>query len=359
MATAPVAIYAALSESSRHAVLRERIMPGPGKVLRFFWWNVQSFAHYDPTRASDAQWPQVAAAYAAKCQRVDATIRLVFADTMPELLAFAEITRLAAEELRDRLFPGYQVLSLDLGASSELQVAIIYNPAMGSFHEESPVVVPYSPRGTRPMAVLDHVSDGHRMRFIACHWTARFSEQTEATRQKTADHLNRQIFEFVEGATRDESRHVVVLGDLNTEPYGLLEERMHATRDRARSRIRHYTDVDTERVRLYNCAWRFLGERVPHFGTSPTGHTAGTLFWDAKKTWHTFDHVLVTASLLTESAPYLDELSLRIVTCPLLLEPAGRPLKYEWQNGNPVGVSDHLPISGQVVLEHGSDNANF
>src|SRR5262249_27761407 len=97
-------------------------MAGPKRLLRFLWWNLQSFAHYDKARAGEIQWPLVPEEYAAKCARIDQALRELSVPSPPEVMAFGEVTRTAAENLRDRLFPDCQVLSLDQLPRSEFQV---------------------------------------------------------------------------------------------------------------------------------------------------------------------------------------------------------------------------------------------
>jgi endonuclease/exonuclease/phosphatase family metal-dependent hydrolase len=241
------------------------------------------------------------------------------------------------------------VHSLDLQPRAELQVAMLYDPDIGSDPEV--VVVPNMPRGTRPIASADVCWPGHRLRIYACHWTARFSEESRHSRGDIARYLNGVVYDFLRSGQNTERRHVLIVGDMNEEPFGLLEERFYASRDRASARRReHYTDQDVKRVRLYNCAWRWMGESGPHIGGMPAGEVAGTYFWKKANCWRTLDHVLVDGTLLTEQFPYLDESRVAVVTGPFLLGSQGRPEKFQWNNGKPTGVSDHLPIRGRIVL---------
>jgi endonuclease/exonuclease/phosphatase family metal-dependent hydrolase len=170
---------------------------------------------------------------------------------------------------------------------------------------------------------------------------------------------SREIYRFLHAERPpEEARHVVALGDLNEEPYGLLEQRLQASRDRAHARRReHYRDKDVERVRLYNRAWRFLGERLPHAGAPPRDETAGTHYWEKENRWGTPDHVIVDGSLLTEVTPFLDEAAVTVVATPTLFGGGEMPRKFKWNNGKPTGVSDHLPISGRIVLQRESADA--
>jgi endonuclease/exonuclease/phosphatase family metal-dependent hydrolase len=325
----------------------------PPPVLRFLWWNVQSFAHFERPRAGEDRWPLVADEYAAKRARVDAVLAAVLREHgRPHVLALAEITRTAAHELRDRLFPGYSVLSLDQAPRPEMQVAILYDAAL-PFREQAPIVASGVPRGTRPMAALDYDDGRQQIRWIACHWQARFGEQSDQYRSDVAQHLARYVYQYLRDERSTATRHVVILGDLNEEPYGLPEKRLHAARSRARSLGgEHYSDRDVERVHLYNCSFRLLGERRPHDGSHGEEHVdvAGTYYWRREKTWHTFDQVIVSGSLLSHELPHLREDALGIARVREAVGEDGTPQKFEWGAGKPRGISDHVPIYGAIAL---------
>jgi hypothetical protein len=170
-----------------------------------------------------------------------------------------------------------------------------------------------------------------------------------------ADVLRRDSYEFLEPAvpTPGVTRHLVLLGDFNEEPTApVFRERLIGCRDRESSRHRHRHDEGVRRVRLYNAAWRYLGEQVAHgVAGNPVG-AAGTLYNDAEdgdtRGWRTFDHLLVSSDLLGETPPYLDEARTRIVISPAMHDAAGLPRPF--RPGEPRGVSDHLPIVGRLVL---------
>jgi len=321
-------------------------------TLRFAWWNVQSFAHFEETRVGRARWPASEDEYDVKCSRVEAVLReidAVFGSV--DLIGLGEITSSAALQLRDRAFPGYEVFSLDLLPEPDFHVAFIYR-ASGEFGDRPPIVVPNMPPATRPMAVVDFACAAHRIRFIACHWTAPFEpERSRVLHSMTAKHLEMEIYDYLHEAEPARSRHVVVLGDFNTEPYGVIEQWLEAARSRVRARSsEHYTDRYLRRVRLYNCAWRLLGETLPH-GLESLGRVsaAGTYCRSRGKTWHTFDQVLVDSSLLSAELPFLAENRLQRVVSRSLVDDNGCAIPFDWNSGNPVGVSDHLPLVGELL----------
>lgn len=322
-------------------------------VFRFVWWNVESFAHYAKENADADRWPASLEEHTAKQLRLANALAALSRQESFDLLVLGEATRQAANGLRDLACPGFQVASpaLSEGAPA-FQVAALYNTAIGT-----PVVGDFRPtdvpRGTRPMLLLDYrFSPKLLVRFIFCHFTARIGAHSARTREKLATQLSAMIYDFLASAIPEplEQRHVLVLGDFNEEPYGLMEELLHASRDRGRSRQRHYTDRDIRRARLYNCSWRLLGERQPHPGHAPSGQAAGSYYWREQSEWHTYDQLLVSGSLLSETMPYLDEAGVRVVSGPEFVGPDGRPLAFQYRDGRPIGASDHLPIRGRLQL---------
>jgi hypothetical protein len=315
--------------------------------LWFIWWNVQDFAHFDPDRLAEAQWPSSAGAFTAKVDLV-AKVLGDHVVEQPVVIGLAETTREAAEALRDRILPDYSVLSLDLHSRSELNVAFIY-PDASEIRARPPFAPAHVPRGTRPMAVLDVMVPNHTIRFYGCHWTARFSQSSERTRSEIARQLARNIFEYFASTPADQERHVIVMGDLNEEPFGLLERDLWAQRERHRANRAHWSDKDVYRRYLYNTTWRLVGERAPHTACGP--HSAGTYYWAEQNEWRTFDHVIVDGSLVAGECPMLDEATVEVLAHSELFRAGRTPEKF-WWNGKVAmgGVSDHLPIKGKLVL---------
>ena len=195
---------------------------------------------------------------------------------------------------------------------------------------------------------------------MACHWTAFDKVSSRVARQRLADVLRRDSYEFLNPAvpTPGLTRHVVIVGDLNEEPMAhVFRDSLIGCRDRESSRHAPRQDKQVRRVRLYNAAWRFLGEQVAHgVAGAPVG-AAGTFYNDSKdvdtRGWRTFDHLLVSAKLLGETPPYLDESKTGIVSTPTMRDAAGLPMPFT--SSDQRGVSDHLPIIGRIVLREVSE----
>lgn len=319
-------------------------------VLRFAWWNTQMFAHFDPKWVGQRGWPVEQAQYVAKCNRIDAALRSLITQHPPDLLGLCEITATAAEELRTRLFPDYDLVYPDTTPEADFQVVALYRRS--GFRSRLPVSASRVPRTTRDMVVVDHQRGGQCVRFILCHWTA-FGENSRTYRDRLAEAVSGAVYRFMRNSQRTATApHAVVLGDFNMEPFEeVLQQRLHAHRDREHALQRpHPSDQDVHRFRLYNTGWRLLGERHPHDGTGAGQQVAGTYYHEGNRAWHTYDQTLVTGSLLTTTAPYLDESSLRIMVLPGCLGASGKPETFRWEGGQATGLSDHLPIVGHLVL---------
>jgi Endonuclease/Exonuclease/phosphatase family len=328
-----------------------------GNSLDFLWWNLESFAHFDIARSSYERWPGSKAEYEEKSRRVETVLERVRALNSLKLIAFGEITEQAACDLRNKLFPTYRVFSLGgLYATSDFHVAVLYSDNAG-FYGEDFLQGSNVPNTTRPMAIIHLRSGRSVIRFYVCHWTARFSVHGEKWRMLTAQQLNNHAYDFLRADEQNnEDRHIVIMGDFNEEPFGNLETWLYAHRDRAASRRqRHYSDEAMKRVHLYNCAWRLLGEHLAHPQNPEERELAGSYYWRDSKTWHTYDQVIVSGSLLSGTPPYFDEGTLRVASTTGVLPneflAADKlPQRFNWNEGNPIGMSDHLPIVGRLVL---------
>jgi endonuclease/exonuclease/phosphatase family metal-dependent hydrolase len=166
-----------------------------------------------------------------------------------------------------------------------------------------------------------------------------------------ADYLRGDTYEFLQPRTLSPSsdHHTVILGDLNEEPTSsVFEEHLAAARDHASGRqVAHWRDHQARRVRLYNAAWRFLGEQVAYSGGVPTPGVAGT-FYNQELGWRTFDHLMVSGGLLSTPPPYLDEANTRVAVSATMRSRDGLPRPFESAE-NP-GISDHFPIIGRIQL---------
>jgi endonuclease/exonuclease/phosphatase family metal-dependent hydrolase len=329
-------------------------MKGQPRFLSFCWWNLHDFAHYDAARSSAKRWPKRRDDYEAKRDRVLMALQEVFGKEDPDLFAACEITREAAHELAARLPSGLKVtFAPPYPRDDGFQVAVFYRPGAGLTPE--PPLLPTAKEDvteeTRPMIPVHLTLPGHVIRFVACHWTSLAAPSSRVARERLADILRRDAYDFLapEVPTPGLARHVVILGDLNEEPMSpIFEDRLVGSRDRQSSQGRHWRDAKVRRVRLYNAAWRYLGEQVAHGAPGPTIIGAAGTFFNQSLGWRTFDHLLVSGELLGTNPPYLDEAQTRIAFTAIMSGADGLPTPFA--PGKRSGVSDHLPIAGRFVL---------
>ncbi len=321
--------------------------------LRFCWWNVCDYVHFDPTRAARRGWPKTQSDFDEKHRRVvDAFVQL-FGSALPDLVGLCEVTPTAARRLQADLFPEHEVFPTGTTVTEGTQVVVLFRRGVG-FTPGLPISADRVSVGTRSMPVLNFVTGATRLQFVFVHWTAMDKSSSRSARQNLAVTLSDHIYEHVR--TLRVSPNVVVIGDFNQEPFDpVFEEQLFARRNRALARSKpHGSDRSLRRIRLYNCGWRLLGEIHPHTAGGVQPEAAGTYFQgDADSVveshWRTFDQVLVTGGLLSSVPPYLDEARLRVHPDTGNLVD-GLPAKFRDAKGVAEGLSDHLPLSGVIVL---------
>lgn len=333
-------------------------MAGQRAALSFCWWNLHDFAHFDASRASERRWPKRAEDFEAKRDRILEALRELFARGFPDLLAVCEVTREAASDLSSRMSPAFDVAVAPTYPHDDgFQVAVIYRKGIG-LSADLPLLSFENldvSEETRPMIPVRYTQAGQVIRFVACHWTSFDTSRCRATRRKLADYLRGDIYEFLQptisGAAAN--RHAVILGDLNEEPTSpVFEEHLWAARDHTSARrTAHQRDQNQRRVRLYNAAWRYMGEQVAYSGGPPISGMAGT-FYNKKLGWRTFDHLMVSGGLLRAPPPYFDEANTRVAVNAAMRIPSGLLRPFE-AAGKP-GISDHLPIVGRIILSEGT-----
>lgn len=326
----------------------------PLRRLTFAWWNLHNFAHYDALQKALARRPRQPADYESKRDRILAACNGFHGGILPDLLAVCEITREAAQDLLARLPSDFDVAIAPASPhADDFQVAVFFRTGAG-LTPELPLIPSETgdvTRETRPMVPVHLSLPGHLVRFVACHWTGLDEDASRTARARLADFLRRDTYEFLypEAPKPGVARHVLILGDLNEEPMSdLFRSHLEGRRDRRSCREPHWRDAGVRRVRLYNLAWRYLGEQIPHGVRRPMmSGPAGTWYHEGKG-WRTLDHVLASGGLFGEDPPYLDEENTRILSMPILQDDRDLPRPFE--PGSSHGVSDHLPVIGQLIL---------
>ncbi|MHC5540731.1 hypothetical protein ACYOEI_21130 [Singulisphaera rosea] len=165
---------------------------GPNR-LTFAWWNLNSFAHYDPARISLKRWPKQRWHYETKRDRILDLIPRFSPEGCPDLFVVCEITREAAADLVSRLPQDFDVVIAPAHPhEDDFQVAIFYRMGFG-LTRELPLLPSESEdvtRETRPMVAVHLTFAGHIIRFVACHWTGLDEPSSRAARVRLADFLS-------------------------------------------------------------------------------------------------------------------------------------------------------------------------
>lgn len=320
--------------------------------LRFAWWNVCNFAHFDPNRSAFDRWPASVDAYTAKRHRVEVAFDNLFGRDPPELIGCCELTRVAADDLRTRKLANHDLVLSNPNDPTEFQIAVFVRRRVG-LTERLPIFGVDVPASTRPMCVVDFQNRNATIRFVFGHWPAFDEPRSVENRGRMADALRADVYDFLYPKRPVKlPRHVVAVGDFNAEPFDdLFGLKLSASRDRDHARQRpHHTDEVVRGVRLYNCGWRFLGESHAHPLPATPVRRVGTYYHALSREWRTFDQVLVTGGLLAVTPPFLDETRLLTRTDVGNLTADGKPARFEYTNGVPSGLSDHYPVTGTIVL---------
>ena len=79
------------------------------KELRFLWWNVCDFSHFDAERRARARRPKTEPAYSEKLARIEGAFGAMYGADTPDVIGLTEITMTAALDLKRRLRPDYDV----------------------------------------------------------------------------------------------------------------------------------------------------------------------------------------------------------------------------------------------------------
>src|SRR5665213_1102579 len=122
------------------------------RPVRFLWWNVHDFAHYEESKRRLKGWPKTPAAYEEKRSRIRAVLDAANAKYGKiDVIALCELTRVAATELRDLALPEYRILSLDnIPKNPDFHVAILYPPTL-DYERAGLFAAVGVPPSTRPM----------------------------------------------------------------------------------------------------------------------------------------------------------------------------------------------------------------
>ncbi len=320
---------------------------GPGEIM-IATYNIENLfdAKDDPKSADEEFTPNGAMAWTdAKIDRKVANLGRVLKSTNggrgPDILALVEVENHAVvTRLKDKGLEGlgYQSVAHVEGEDHRgIDNAIISRFPLTEPAKLHPVHEPGSAlwgnKSTRGVLEATYEVDGHKLTVFVNHWPSkRGGESAEAQRLQAGTKLRALVDEL---RVRDPAREIVLLGDFNSN----FGEAPLGPRGLGASE-------DAKAVRS--------GE-ASMLNTTPKGPRMGTHYYHPKDEWSTFDHILVSPTLLDDQGLAWVPGSTQIVKEPFMVNAKGAPKRFYQPRTDPrtqpldgTGFSDHLPVVARL-----------
>lgn len=264
------------------------------------------------------------------------------------LVALSEVRRLdMLQWLPSELRNGWGCVRQLNKAKNDSDLALLFNNDLITVREHAFISDYHKSSVVRCglLAVLE-LPDGTPLILALAHWRSDVGNRQVARgkRVRAAESLRNAIADAL--ARFGAEAPVMILGDLNVEPYDDLFETLPA--DRTRENVRRSKPKKPGDLLFYNAAWRWLGESSPWSGSRAIS-IAGTSCnsgGGSRANWRTIDHVLVSGSLVGEMGWTLLETETAVWTSEEVFD-AARCM--------PRPPLDHLPIVGGLVNLIGED----
>lgn len=306
-------------------------------------WNVENLydTEDDPANEGDdaytpdgwVRWSK--ARYALKLEH----LAEIIAKMKPDVLCLSEIeNRRVLEDLR-RTLKEKQSYDLPVILHREGRDPRGIDVAMLSRH--AAVATNWLPNATRETLACDFEIGGRRLTVLANHWKSQTGkkEENDEIRRKDATAVRRFLDERL---AANSAAAIIVAGDFNDQVTSPI---MTGTAKFVMDKRKVL--VDKQGMLLFN-----LSGNLP-------AKERGTYWYNAGKTWNSFDSISVTRGMLPEAEPpsawRVREDTYRIFKTPAQLDEDGYPLPFRFVrskakgNAFKTGYSDHFPV--MVELE--------
>jgi hypothetical protein len=302
-------------------------------ALRFAWWNT-GLSH---SKAREAPSDEDRESVAKVISRLTLEERC-------SIIALAEVHGEATVEWIPRQIRGtWRCLQEVSRGPQDYDLDLLYDTerVQPELQEISWLTSSFVGAHVRPGVVARFSSqNGNDLVIAAAHWRSNMGGDTknaESLRSRAAEELRNAI-----GVTALEGIPVMVLGDLNLEPFEEPLQSVFPT-SRYRNLVRRHQQRNSSDTLFYNPAWRWMGERVAWSARESPFSLAGTYHEDrwVPTAWRTFDQVLVSAPLIGEEGWVLRESDLGIWIDSMV---------FDAQRSRPQKPFDHLPILGTLDL---------
>jgi Endonuclease/Exonuclease/phosphatase family len=356
-----VSTEVSLFSGTRSGVRRSPRGPRIGRVaedLRVAFWNLQNL--FAP--GTQKKGPSTDDELDAKLDVIAEVLNGLFDGAGPDLIGFAEIhTAPVLERLQQRLRGPYHRLFERCYDRNWTGLAALARIDRFATLERVDAYRPYEmamPRYLIARCSLEGVEEP--ILLVVNHWRSRVvsaggdAAAPARDRLKTAKALGRWL------ARSEDDTCVIVVGDFNAEPFDEIFG------DVGLPSLRHFSARlwrGPAPSCLYNTAWRFLPEPDPWETVEASGaaYQAGrprTTFNASSPV--IFDQLLVSGRALSGGPITLKEASIAY-PCPgriAWLTESGyrRPTPWSYDEGSPLGASDHFPVVARFRMNGGKSN---
>jgi hypothetical protein len=301
------------------------------ETIPFSWWNTKLAPPSVTVERDETHREQVAAVVSRR-----------ISDAGCRLFGLAEVRREDPLGLVPTNRRGeWSAVRDHSGLRHDFDVALLFHEGTFTLHDHEWVTAPAAGERVRAglVAVLSIGIDQGKLIVGIAHWRsdARDSNDARGRRTRAAEAFRNRLAAM--SARCGQETPILVAGDFNAEPYDDVLAASLATA-RYREVVQEHRPRQPEDLLLYNAAWRWLGERHPWDGVSPPS-LAGTYHTGKRRpgSWRTFDHVLVSRSLLGTSGWTLMEQTLGAWPHELV---------FDAEKSRPRKPFDHLPLCGEL-----------
>lgn len=361
-------------------------------MLRFAWWNLENLFDLDddPISKDFEYTPTYGWTQEVFDFKLDALSRGLIelaGDSGLDLFGCCEIEKdTLLQQLLDRAGLGLRAV-VDVDGTSDLRgidTAMAFNPDTLEvrFTETHVVHLRYATRDIFEVGLRVRAT-GEEFVAIASHWPSRRlgRYRSDPLRIAVAEQIAFIVQRHVklDGAEYEEARAandlarvqavwetpIIIMGDFNDEPADRsvvdhlcasseLDRVIGETNDIDRFK-KETADYRATDVFLYNPMWRFLPpENVGTYFLS------GTSSENFANRYQVLDQIVVSRGMLRREGLRLDPDSIEIVRSAHFATGSGRPRDFSFKKpkqpngpippGGPKGVSDHLPVTGALLL---------
>ena len=311
--------------------------------IRVASWNVENLYDTEDDPANDGddaytpdgwvRWSK--ARYALKLEH----LAEIIAKMKPDVLCLSEIeNRRVLEDLR-RTLKEKQAYELPVILHREGRDPRGIDVAMLSRH--AAVATNWLPNATRETLACDFEIGGRRLTVLANHWKSQSGKKDENDEIRRRDAL--AVRRFLDARLAENpAAAIVVAGDFNDQVTSPIMN------DTAGFVLDKLTVLADKR-----------GQLLFNVSASLPANERGTYWYNAGKTWNSFDSISVTRGMLLgaeQSAPWrVLEKTYRVFKTPAQLDEDGHPIPFRFVRSKAkgdafkTGYSDHFPV--MVELE--------